>query len=71
MEHNKEACESKCGCACHSAMGVLVIAFGLTFLLSAMGVISQDKAGIAWPIIVILAGLKKTFGGMCKCCKKA
>ena len=31
-------------------------------------VITNHTAGIIWPIIVILAGLKTIFGSMCKCC---
>ena len=60
--------EEKCGCPCHRSMGVLVVLFGLTFLLGTLGVISSRTMNIAWPIIVMLAGLKKTMRGMCKCC---
>jgi phage-related protein len=51
-------------------MGLLVVLFGLTFLLRELGVISNHFASIAWPIIVIVAGLKALFGHMCKCCRK-
>jgi hypothetical protein len=50
-------------------IGLLVVLFGLTFLLRALGVISNHVASIAWPIIVILAGLKTLCRGMCKCCR--
>lgn len=59
---------SSCGCPCHKAMGGLVIAFGLVFLLRALGVLSDHIAGIVWPVIIILAGLNKMTAGMCKCC---
>jgi hypothetical protein len=49
-------------------IGLLVVAFGLTFLLRTLEVITYHTAGIIWPIIVILAGLKTIFGSMCKCC---
>jgi hypothetical protein len=49
-------------------IGLLVVAFGLTFLLRTLEVITNHTAGIIWPIIVILAGLKTIFGSMCKCC---
>lgn len=49
-------------------MGVFVILFGLTFLLRALDVISPKVAGIAWPIIVMLAGLQSMFGNKCNCC---
>jgi hypothetical protein len=51
-------------------IGVLVVAFGLVFLLGALNVLSDRAVSIAWPIIVILAGLKKLFGGSCSCCSK-
>ena len=60
----------KCGCPCHKMIGVLVVAFGLVFLLGALNVLSDRAVSIAWPIIVILAGLKKLFGGSCSCCSK-
>ena len=72
MNDDKSNCGhgSKCGCPCHSAMGVFVILFGLTFLLQNLNVISESTAHVVWPSIIILAGLKKTFKGLCKCCHK-
>jgi len=61
----------QCKCPCHKAIGVLVVAFGLTFLLGALNVLSPRVVGITWPVIIILAGLKSLCGGMCKCCSKA
>ena len=49
-------------------IGVFVVLFGLTFLLRSLDVISPKAAGIAWPIIVILAGLQSIFRSKCKCC---
>jgi hypothetical protein len=63
--------ESKCGCVCHKMSGVFIVLFGLTFLLRALGVVGEHTAAIIWPVIVILAGLKKSMRGMCKCCDKA
>ena len=60
--------DAKCCCPCHYMIGLLVVAFGLTFLLRTLEVITYHTAGIIWPIIVILAGLKTIFGSMCKCC---
>ncbi len=63
--------QHKCGCPCHMMMGIFVILFGLTFLLGALGVISDHLVSIIWPCFVILAGLKKLAAGKCKCCTKS
>ena len=63
--------KSKCSCPCHKMIGVFVVLFGLTFLLKSLDVLSPKAAGIAWPIIVMLAGLKSIFGRNCKCCNEA
>ncbi len=61
----------KCCCPCHKMIGIFVILFGLTFLLKNLGVISDHTAAIAWPVIIILAGLKRMAKSMCKCCPEA
>jgi Domain of unknown function (DUF5668) len=58
----------KC-CPCSKLPALFVILFGLTFLLRELGVISSHTAGIAWPVIVIVAGLQYLFRGLCKCCQ--
>ena len=58
----------KCCCMCHKMMGVFVVLFGLVFLLKTLDVITPKVAGIAWPVIVILAGLQSMFSRACKCC---
>jgi hypothetical protein len=62
--------ENKCGCACHKGKGltgILVALIGLTFLLLNTQVIGAEIAGIVWPVLVILLGLKM-MSRMCKCC---
>jgi hypothetical protein len=51
-------------------MPLLVVVFGLVFLLGALGKMSMETVNVVWPVIVIIAGLKKmAMGmGMCKCC---
>jgi len=68
--NSMDAGRKVCHCPHHKVMPVLVILFGLTFLLKALGVVTYDFAMITWPILVILAGLQKfaTKSGMCKCC---
>ena len=64
-----EGQKSCCACPCHKMMGIFVMLFGATFLVGGLGIVSQQVVNIVWPIIVILAGLKKMCPGMCKCCK--
>jgi hypothetical protein len=58
---------SHCRCGHHKTLPVLIILFGLLFLLGHFGTFSANFVGLAWPILVILAGLAKWMGGSCKC----
>ena len=62
--------ENMCGCSHHKVVPVLVILFGLTFLLEALGFVTSGFVMIAWPVLVIAGGLMKLMSksGMCKCC---
>ena len=60
--------KKKC-CPCKKMPALFLILFGLTFLLREVGLITPHIAGIAWPVIVILAGAQFMFRDMCKCCK--
>jgi hypothetical protein len=62
------AAQGKCSCPCHKMIGVFIVLIGLTFLLSALNVLSARIAEIIWPVLVILAGLKAMFGNRCNCC---
>ncbi len=57
-----------CKCPHHKMMPILVILFGLVFLLGNMGVLSWALVGLVWPVLVIAAGGMKLAKGMCKCC---
>lgn len=57
-----------CKCPHHKVFPILIVLFGLTFLLGALGVLTEGAVSIIWPLIVIIAGLKKLGKGMCKCC---
>lgn len=60
-----------CACKCHKAGPMIIVLIGVTFLLGALGYVSQGTVAIVWPILLILLGLKKLGGaGMCKCCAK-
>lgn len=72
MEHDHTcagACgEKRCGCMHHGFIPVLVVLFGLLFLLGNLGVVSARTVDVGWPILVGLAGLQKLLEGKCKCC---
>jgi len=61
--------EGKKCCPCSKMPGLFLILFGLTFLLREVRLISPHVAGVAWPVIVILAGAQYMFRDLCKCCK--
>jgi hypothetical protein len=67
---NGKTCGGKCGCGHHKVFPILVILFGLAFLLAQVNVLSWNFVGVTWPILVIIAGIMKLCGGMCKCCCK-
>ncbi len=62
--------KGSCNCHHHKALPVLVMLFGLDFLLGAMGILTPGFVAITWPIIVIAIGAMKFMNksGMCKCC---
>ncbi len=70
QNQNMGGMKNMCKCPHHKAMPVLVILFGLTFLLEALGVVTSGFAMVVWPVLVIIAGLMKWTekSGMCKCC---
>ena len=67
----KKCCENeKPRCLCQKMGGVFIVLIGFAILLGALDVISWKAEWISISIIVILIGLKKICGGMCKCCDK-
>ena len=60
--------DGMCSCAHHKAVPVFIVLIGLAFLLRSLGVLTADFVAMAWPVLVILIGLQKMMGGMCKCC---
>ena len=63
---NMETKGKTCGCMHHKAMPILVILFGLAFLLGSLNIITWSFVDIAWPILVIIAGFVKL--NTCGCC---
>ena len=61
-----------CCCPCHAMSGILIALIGLVFLLGSLEVLSQKVVAYAWPVLLILLGLKNSIGkGKCKCCDDA
>ena len=68
----KKCCENgKPRCLCQKMGGVFIILIGIAILLRTLDVLSEKNMWISISIIVILIGLKKICGGMCKCCDKS
>ena len=59
-----------CKCPHHKVIPVLVILFGLLFLLGALEIVTSGFVMLVWPILVIIAGFQKWAekSHMCKCC---
>ena len=57
-----------CSCTHHYTVPTLVVLFGLIFLLKALNVVTAELIDLAWPVLVIAAGLLKMKSRMCKCC---
>ncbi len=73
METNQPMGPSCANCKCphHKMVSVFIVLIGLTVLLKNLSVLSMGAADVIWPSLLILIGLQKMFGGMCKCCKKS
>jgi hypothetical protein len=65
MNHMNQA--PHCGCPHHKTGAILIILFGLTFLLGMMNVLSPMFVGYTWPVLIIVFGLTRLMGGSCKC----
>ncbi len=57
-----------CSCPHHKVVPGLVVLLGLLFLLQALNVLTASFVGLAWPVLVIIAGVMKMSQNMCKCC---
>jgi len=65
---NHGSCSCQHHAYMHATFGLLVLVFGISGLLKAMGTISAGTFDWVWPILIIVAGLGKLSTGMCKCC---
>ena len=60
----------KCYCPHHKVVPIFVVLLGLLFLLNAFNVFNPMFVSVAWPILVIAAGLTKMFEHKCTCCRR-
>lgn len=60
-----------CRCVHHKVVPILIILFGLSFLLGTLGYLDASFVRLAWPTLIILVGLVKLFSGSCKCYERA
>jgi len=67
---NCGACGGHCGCMHHKIVPILIVLLGLEFLLAQVSVLSWNFVDVTWPILVMIAGIVKLFGGSCKCCRR-
>jgi len=58
----------KCNCRHHKVIPLLIVVFGVVFLLQAMGKLTPEYVSIVWPVLVIAGGGTKLFSGYCTCC---
>lgn len=58
-----------CSCSHHKVIPILMVLFGLTFLLGNLNnMISPETVNLIWPVLVIIAGGTKLFHHKCGCC---
>lgn len=46
----------------------MIVLIGLAFLLQAFQILDPMTVAVAWPILLIVAGLAKLSGRKCACC---
>jgi hypothetical protein len=70
MENGDMKMGKMCGCGCHKVIPVLVILFGLDFLLGVVGTLTWGFVNVSWPVLVIIAGCMMFFKRSCGCWAK-
>ena len=65
---NEGGTANVCKCPHHKTIPMLVVLFGVLFLLGSLNVLTMQMVNISWPILVIVAGGMKMMGSKCKCC---
>ncbi len=57
-----------CKCHHHKIVPLMIVLIGLAFLLQALGIMEPMTVALAWPVLLIVAGLAKLSGRKCACC---
>ena len=57
-----------CKCPHHKMIPAFITLIGLLFLANGLGKLSDGTLAWSWPLALVLIGLQKMFGSMCKCC---
>ena len=65
---NEKMNGNMCKCPHHSFFPLLVVAFGVVFLLGQWNILTMAAVNTLWPIIVVVAGLFKMMKRKCTCC---
>jgi len=60
--------KNTCSCVHHKMIPVLIILFGVSFLLLQLNFLTEEFVNLAWPIIVIAGGAVKLSEAKCRCC---
>lgn len=68
MEEMTQKSANMCKCSHHITTPILVVVFGLLFFLKAIDVVAAQTVAVAWPILVVIAGIMKMCEARCKCC---
>jgi hypothetical protein len=69
MNHMNQS--GHCNCPHHKIGAVLIILFGLTFLLGMMNILAPMWVAYSWPTLIILFGITRLASGSCKCYMKS
>ena len=69
MEPNTNA-PGTCTCKHHKIVPVMIILFGVAFLLADLNILTWSALNVIWPILIIVVGFMKFTKGKCKCCRR-
>jgi hypothetical protein len=59
----------KCSCHHHKILPILLVVFGLSFILGDLHILSGAQVNLIWPSLFVIGGLAKMFSHRCGCCE--